>query len=429
MGRGSLYHLSLDPLSDALYMQRIMGYVVRKLTSKKRVWKLQFVTYAGDKQQIRDIPETEFARLGFKLGMPIKDAQARRDQLNAQGHLNRVEEKRGEISKRLAHEERTLDAYLDRNDVREFEETVLFASQGMGQAKQNKTDSHWRKGRRILIQLKIEPQDWAYHSKRFYDSFGRSKLSPSYSQKVIAILNLWGKFHCRKYGKYFEPLKFPRGYDKERIADAYYDKNEQGRVSDPILPAQLEKHRNSMTPEWFNWFYLSIWFGLRPIEVDALIKPSGPRTWHAGVKDGTPFLSIYQSKLTAVPRDKRTKIIPCIVPEQVRGLKLIDAGEFKRPSHTRHIKGWFSEHTTLYGGRKGFESLMLSLGQSIEDISNWMGHQSIERTWRSYKNKQTINFKPVTRPKVLSKKHDYTTLIDPEEDRRAKKHSTRTQIS
>lgn len=387
-----------------------MGYVIRKLAQKKRTWKLQHVTYSGDRQSIRDIQETEYARLGFKASMTITEAQGRRDQLNAQGHLLRWEDARQQVNKRLEREEKTLDAYLDRRDVREFEETVLFASEGMSAIKRNKVDSHWRKARRMLSAIQLEPQDWDFHAKRFYDSFKTAKVSPSYSQKVIAILNLWGKYHCRKYGKFFEPLKFPRGHEKEKISDAYYDKHQQGRVSDPITPSDLEGQRSAMLPEWYNWFYLSVWFGLRPTEVDSLKKPSGPKTWHAGVKGGTAFLALYQSKLTGVPRDKRTKVIPCIVPEQVRGLKIIEMGDFRRPSHSRHIKKWFTEHTTLYGGRKGFESLMLSLGQSLEDISNWLGHQSIERTWRNYKNKQTINFKPVTRTTPLSNEHDYSTL-------------------
>jgi hypothetical protein len=387
-----------------------MGYVIRKLAQKKRTWKVQHVTYVDGKQRIRDIQDTEYARLGFRVDMTLEDAQSRRDQLNAQGHVLRWEDARQEINRRLQREERTLDAYLDRKDVSEFEQTVLFASAGMDAVRRNKIDSHWRRARRVLTELKLEPQDWNYHSKRFYAAFQRDSLSPSYTQKVISILNLWGKFHCRKYGKYFEPLKFPRGHDKEKIADAYYDENEHGRVSDPISPGELERHKLSMRTAWFNWFYLSVWFGLRPIEVDLLKKPTGPRTWHAGVKGGVPFLGVYQTKLTSVPRDKRTKIIPCIVPEQVRALKIIEEGNFRRPSHTRHIKKWFSENTTLYGGRKGFQQLMLSLGQQIEDISNWMGHQSIDRTWRSYKNKQAINFKPVTRAAQPSTQHDYSTL-------------------
>lgn len=49
----------------------------------------------------------------------------------------------------------------------------------------------------------------------------------------------------------------------------------------------------------------------------------------------------------------------------------------------------------LYSGRKGFTDLMLSLNQTLENIAMWMGHASIERTWKNYKNKEVVTFNPV----------------------------------
>lgn len=375
-----------------------MGYVIKKLTTKRRSWKVQFVTFKDDSQQARDLPDTEYLRLGFHDGMTIDQAKARRDQLNSQLHIAATEEKRISISKRLDKEERVLDAYLDRKDVAEFEQTILFARLESDNPKnRSKVDSHWRMARRIVCELKLEPQDWEFHRKRFYDAFAKRKMSPSYVQKIIAILNLWGRYHSRKYRKFFELLPFPRGHEKERIADRYYDENEHGNVSEPITPDMLAKAEGRMMPEWYNWFYLSVWFGLRPFEVDQLAKPSGPRTWTIGVKAGVPFLAVYQTKLSAVPRDKRTKFIPCIVKEQTEGLRIIREEKFQRPSHNRHIHPYFGEHVTLYGGRKGFSQLMRSLGQSIEDYTVWLGHQTMERTFKDYKDKQAINFTPVKR--------------------------------
>lgn len=399
---GSSPLVSVDRLTRRLYTRRTMGYVVRALPGKKRSWKVQYATYIGGKQKIRDIPESEFSRLGFHTAMALHEAQARRDQINAQGSLLRQEERRIEISKRLDKEEKVLDAFLDKRDVQEFEQTILFASEErMNIAKRNKMDSHWRKARRILVQLKIKPEDWNYHKRRFYDVFARERLSPSYTQKIISVMNIWGRFHCRKYRLYFEPLEFPVGHEKERIADKYYDKDKKGRVSDPITPEMLRAKERELSPEWFNWFYLSVWFGLRPAEVDTLNKPPGERTWHVGTNGKVAYLAIYQPKLTAVPRDKRTKIIPCITPEQMEGLAIIKKGQFKRPSHVRHIRSYFGEHVTLYGGRKGFPQLMRSLGQTIEDYTAWMGHQTMERTFKDYKDKQAINYTPVVKKRIV----------------------------
>jgi len=49
-------------------------------------------------------------------------------------------------------------------------------------------------------------------------------------------------------------------------------------------------------------------------------------------------------------------------------------------------------YTTLYAGRKGFQDLMLNRGQRLEDISMWMGHQSIEMTWTKYRNRKRVSF-------------------------------------
>lgn len=376
-----------------------MSYFVKKLATAKRSWKLQFIDYLpgpGDKRKITDIPTTEYLRLGFHYEMSYEDAKNRQHQLNDIEHLKRTEEKRIVIAKRIGTEDKTLNAFLNKADVEEFEQAVLYAT-AADRLAANKIESHWRAAKRILFELKIKPEDWAYQKRRFYEVFSKRRMSPSYAQKLIAIINQWGKFYCRKYRLFFEELPFPTGREKERIADAYFEKDENGRVSDPLTPDMLERSKNNLKTEWYRWFYLSVWFGLRPFEVDQLLKPSSPRTWHIGREKGVHYLGVYQTKLMSIPQDKRTKIIPCITPEQEAGLKMIAEGGFKRPSHVKHIRPYFGENMTLYGGRKGFPQLMRSLGQTIEDYTSWMGHQTMERTFKDYKDKQAINFTPVTR--------------------------------
>jgi hypothetical protein len=45
----------------------------------------------------------------------------------------------------------------------------------------------------------------------------------------------------------------------------------------------------------------------------------------------------------------------------------------------------------LYEGRKGFSDLMLSRGQALENISIWMGHSPLDRTWRSFKQRRRFH--------------------------------------
>lgn len=54
------------------------------------------------------------------------------------------------------------------------------------------------------------------------------------------------------------------------------------------------------------------------------------------------------------------------------------------------VRRYFGEGIDLYGGRKGFNDLMLSKGQALENISAWMGHSTLERTLRSYNQRRYI---------------------------------------
>jgi hypothetical protein len=107
--------------------------------------------------------------------------------------------------------------------------------------------------------------------------------------------------------------------------------------------------------------------------------------------NGKMVLWIYQTKLTSLPPQLRWKLIPIILPEQEVALEIIRTRMFKRPN-VKIVKKYFGPDTTLYGGRKGFTDLMLTYQQDFIHISQWMGHSSIERTWRNYKSKKIVHF-------------------------------------
>ena len=140
------------------------------------------------------------------------------------------------------------------------------------------------------------------------------------------------------------------------------------------------------------WIYLSVWLGLRPKEVDQLLREAMSRI--ETLPCGTQAVWVYQTKLTSIPHDRRWKPIPLIFKEQKCIARLITKREFERPLG-KTIKRYFGERTTLYGGRKGFTDLMLGRGQRLEDISQWLGHRSIERTWRNYKDQRILHFQRV----------------------------------
>src|SRR5262249_21227731 len=153
----------------------------------------------------------------------------------------------------------------------------------------------------------------------------------------------------RKLGKPFMAVPKPRGLEKQRLLDAYFSK--RGMVtnqSDPLRPKQLARAKSKLTKEQYNWFYLSVWLGLRPMEIDQ-IKDSRNVRVQQGL-DGTPVVWIYQTKLTAVPPRYRWKLIPLFLKEQRAALSIIASGKFKRPL-VKTAKRYFGPHVTLYGGR------------------------------------------------------------------------------
>lgn len=369
-----------------------MAYRIKKLANNpRRTFKVQYCTYELAGRKDRDIPESEWAALGFRRDMSLEEAHACKDSLNALEHVRATAEKRQKIKARLEEEDQVTGAFLSPYLVQEFEQEILYGRTNRDAIQRNKTESHWRAARRVLCALKIEPSDWANEKGRFYDYFSELQLSPAYLQKVFRILNQWGSFQARRNKTYFAPLPFPTGYEKQRVADAYFEKNEDGLTSDPMSPLMLEAARSALKPQHYNWLAMTVWFGLRPIEVDGL---RDPKKWRLENHGGTQVLFIYQSKLMAVAREKRWKPIPAFLPQQVEALKLMGQ-DMKRPT-PKTMANHFGERVTLYAGRKGFTDLMLNNRQSLENISTWMGHTTIERTWKSYKNRQTISFNPLT---------------------------------
>ncbi len=78
---------------------------------------------------------------------------------------------------------------------------------------------------------------------------------------------------------------------------------------------------------------------------------------------------------------------PILFEEQEFALRIIKTQSFQRPL-VKTLHHYFGKGIDLYGGRKGFVDLMLSKGHTLENISVWMGHSTLDRTWRSYKQRR-----------------------------------------
>ena len=244
----------------------------------------------------------------------------------------------------------------------------------------------------MICEVQTEPKDYHEYPERFYQYVVKHCYSPSYLQKMLRIVNYWGYFVCRHQKQPFLPVPWPRGQAKERIADAYFDQRPHGLESAPLLPNELEKARSNLLTPAYNWLFMSVWLGLRPSEIDSLVPKKKMKNWRIEKdKQGITILRVYQPKLVSIEREKRWKGIPILFDQQVQALEFIKSGEFKRPL-TKTIHLHISERHNNYGGRKGFMDLMLGLGQKFENVSVWLGHTTLDRSLRNYKNKQIVNY-------------------------------------
>ncbi len=381
-----------------------MGYYVRSLTWKKShpQWKLQFISYrmedcqkSGAKKRKKEwaITPERWRSIGFHSQMTFEDARCRASQLNAQTLLKGQEEriKKDTITTLKLRNQKA--AKIPDEFASEFEHRFIRTRDSeteSGKRRMSRAQNLWRAAQRMISAIRHEPSEWFYYVPDIYDYFHEKQYSVRYISAVLKMANLWGFFIARKTAKPFHPISHPKGYERQRLIEAYYKKTRNTRrPSKVLLPIQLEAVYTKMNHPNFNWLFLSVWLGLRPQEVSNLNDRS---LWFIEtLSTGRIILWIYQTKIVALPPEDRWKPIPILYDEQRFSLRIIQARTFKRPI-AKTMRSYFGYGTDLYAGRKGFVDLMLSKGQSLENISIWMGHTTLDRTWRSYKNKQKFHF-------------------------------------
>jgi hypothetical protein len=380
-----------------------MGYYVRALPWKQSDprWKLQFVSYKSqdtkESNAIKakkewDVDPDRWRSLGFHKMMTLDEAKVRARQLNAQDFIKRQEERIQRIAIEENNTKKKYDSVLPVEFVEEFEARFLKtrdSETSKGRRKTSHVRSKWKAAQRMIIALKIDPSEWYYYNKEIYDYFYDQKLSISYLTSILSLVNAWGYFICRKLAKPFLHVTRPRGYERQRLLDAHYNKNKNCRkASAPLMPDILNESAGKLNQANFNWLFISVWLGLRPQEIDNIHEQDLWRVEAPIV--GPKIFWIFQTKIIALPHDDRWKPIPILYEEQEFAYRIIESGNFKRPL-IKTMRKYFSKDIDLYGGRKGFTDLMLSKGNTIENISIWMGHSTLDRTWRSYKQKKKFH--------------------------------------
>lgn len=350
----------------------------RILKNKSGGFHIVWDRFKNGKRAVRYVPKKEWPSLGFRSEMTVEEAWARSRQLTHWQIGRKFEERRNLINTRLRTEDTRLNSNLPDAFVFQFEREYLTRKYG-DSAEGKRAQIVWRASKRVITTIDVPPEEWADTPEIFYRKFKDHTFSFDYSRRILKMMNLWGYFFCRKIGKAFLPVPpIPRKF-REEIHERFHE-NKQGKKSKPLTPDLLEKAKSNLQVESYNWLYISLWFGLRPSEVDRLHDTS---FWCIAEDDGHSVLKIYQKKLASIPMEYRWKVIPVLFPQQEKALRLIKNGTFKRPL-VKTIRMHTQEKIYTYGGRKGFVRLMRSQGRSTYEISAWMGHHSLDRTRQDY---------------------------------------------
>ncbi|RYF35255.1 MAG: hypothetical protein EOO38_29005 [Cytophagaceae bacterium] len=151
---------------------------------------------------------------------------------------------------------------------------------------------------------------------------------------------------------------------------------------------KLQAARGRMKEEQWRWLYVSLWFGLRPMELDRLAEGKNFEITNNGDID---VLWIEQLKLSSVSKEDRWKNIPVVFPQQQEALAMLKLG-VKRPL-VKTIQKHVGPGINTYGGRKAFSDMMTALGQDENHVSRWLGHATLQRTKRNYVDKKKVEYK------------------------------------
>lgn len=368
-------------------------YLIRKAPSTKRGWRLVHERYEGNKKRQKTVPMEAWSGLGFTEKMSIAEARVRAKQLNHKKNMDK--EKLRRAAQRVA-DEKVIESHVIPPEYAEEFVELLKENHFGSAAHERKLLSHWQFVQKIVAELEIEGGDLYEERKKIYKFFIRHNLSPGYVNKILRILNMWGSFICRKQGQFFESIPSPRGQVREKIQESYAESDYyRADGAFPLTLKVLSKLKNGINhlPGQYEWMHVSLWFGLRPGEMENLFDPAKHRIeYDRSLK--VNVLWVYQSKLSSVAKSKRWKPIPVVFDGQKEGLSYIKKGILKRPLNKTLKAATGIDNIGGYSGRKGFTDLMLGKGQSFEDISIWLGHASIDMTWKHYKDRKKVSFTP-----------------------------------
>lgn len=377
-----------------------MGYILGKTKRKNgEGWRLLHRQYVKEpitnfyRPTWRHVPETEYARLGIHKDMTREEVRAIIKQCNASNELRRRENVRNRIRGRIKLDMTIECAHLPEVFVNKFEQTHLPTRYLGNEPRLQKVLKLWVAAKKVILTIERPMDQWWRYPEPFYAYFEKRAYSPGYVDNILTALNAWLDFLGAEQNKHYRPVPAPSTVWAARLADAF-EESGKSKSSLPLTPEMLKaaQQKKPFTPGHYNWLYVTVWAGLRPNEVSALLNKKRTRIRY---QDGTPILEVYQAKLKNVPkREDRWKYIPLFLKEQQHILEIIESGVLEEPLAKTISERW--PGCFQYAGRKGFHELMVTrYGQPELEVVRWLGHRSLDMAMKHYAKRGSVRWKKV----------------------------------
>lgn len=389
-------------LEDATLTKVKGSFEIKNPTGTER-WYVRLQQFKNGRKSHKHLPKKSYQLFGFNSSMTPEEAKVTASLLNARkSELRALEKAQAAINAKAIE---TLDeGYFPSNLVNLFNAKVADSGQRSA-AHVKKLMSHFKFIQKMCLSLKIMPAQYNPKAALIYKYLISKRVSSSYSQRLISILNNWGSFYCKHSQEYFEPVEQPRGDNKKAIIKAQKEKTGVKRASKDLTKEHLQaisklRDDGKISLAHYNYIHLSFYLGLRPHEVRCLLIQEYYKIDEASE---TPIISVFMTKICDDVEDERGwKHIPLFLPEQVACIDIINSGVIKQPTYKMAKEKIFPAGVTFYGGRKAFTNYMLrEMGQDFVNIAQWLGHKSINRTYQAYLNKTKTGFTPLPPPPKL----------------------------
>jgi len=363
-------------------------------------WRVVFESWRDGKPKKEIVPKSMYPDLGVKPEMTHAQVkQALKEYNQIRKREIKIDHSQIKALKRFEELKSYNKTFFPPVYVEEFLNRLMSSSDGKPRFKKRLV-RNFQIVQEMVVELNLLPHDYEPNLDRFISYFKEKKYSVSYTKDVLWVLNKWGHFYSRKRQSFFEPIGRLRTKTQNAISSNQKEKNGVRKISQPMTAELLKKLRMKINTDKleelhkYNWSFISFVFGLRPSECDSALKEKRIETIN-----GVPTLVIVQTKLTVVDESEKEKRIPVICQEQAEALEYIKKGQAKRPTPkwlAEHLKSnsTLSEVFDLYCGRKGFTDFMISKGQSLENISMFLGHKNIQTSWKFYKDRKRVDFDP-----------------------------------